>query len=203
MVRFGIGIVLSIVLAAIGLLVAGSVAGSLLLVVVSIGVAALGGLLLLAAVLMWRREIFAAPQALGTAQEQWASQVPAAVHAAGLAEMAMPSGRSAWLGSDSAAADSRGTQRRAAEAALADKKAALADKKAAAAGKKAADKEAAHATEVAARAGKDAARAGKDAARAGKDAARAGKDAARADKDASRAGACPPGLLRSLTLLAG
>ena len=58
MIRFGV--VLSVVLAAIGLLGAGVVAGSLVLVVASVGVAGLGCLMLIAAVLFWRREIFSA-----------------------------------------------------------------------------------------------------------------------------------------------
>ncbi|HYK33368.1 MAG TPA: hypothetical protein VEV63_15465, partial [Streptosporangiaceae bacterium] len=56
MIRFGI--VLSVVLIAIGLLVTGAVAGSLLLVMVSVGVAALAALMLALVVLIWRREIF-------------------------------------------------------------------------------------------------------------------------------------------------
>ena len=56
MIRFGV--VLSAVLAAIGLLVAGVIAGSLMLVAVSVGVAALAAMLLLIAVLVWRHEIF-------------------------------------------------------------------------------------------------------------------------------------------------
>jgi len=55
-IRFGI--VLSVVLVAIGLLVAGVLAGSLLLVVASIGVAALAFLLLLVVVVISRHEIF-------------------------------------------------------------------------------------------------------------------------------------------------
>ena len=56
MIRFGL--VLSVVLVAIGLLVAGVLAGSLLLVVASIGVAALAFLLLLVVVVISRHEIF-------------------------------------------------------------------------------------------------------------------------------------------------
>ena len=55
---FRFGIVLSVVLIAIGLLAAGVVAGSLLLVDVSIGVASLATLLLVTFVVIWRREIF-------------------------------------------------------------------------------------------------------------------------------------------------
>ena len=63
MIRFGV--VLSAVLAAIGLLVAGVIAGSLMLVAVSVGVAAVAAMLLLLAVLIWRHEIFGAPAAAG------------------------------------------------------------------------------------------------------------------------------------------
>jgi len=55
-IRFGI--VLSVVLIAIGLLVTGVVAGSLLLVVISIGVALLAFLLLIGVVISFRHEIF-------------------------------------------------------------------------------------------------------------------------------------------------
>ena len=63
MIRFGV--VLSTVLVAIGLLVTGVVAGSLLLVVISIGVALLAFLLLIGVVISYRHEIFsrAAPAA--------------------------------------------------------------------------------------------------------------------------------------------
>ena len=56
MIRFGI--VLSVVLIAIGLLAAGVVAGSLLLVAISIGVAVLAALMLAGFVIVWRHEIF-------------------------------------------------------------------------------------------------------------------------------------------------
>ena len=56
MIRFGV--VLSVVLIAIGLLVTGVVAGSLLLVVISIGVALLAFLVLIGVVISFRHEIF-------------------------------------------------------------------------------------------------------------------------------------------------
>ncbi len=56
MIRFGI--VLSVVLIAIGLLATGVVAGSLLLVTISIGVAVLATLMLAGGVIVWRHEIF-------------------------------------------------------------------------------------------------------------------------------------------------
>ena len=56
MIRFGV--VLSVVLIAIGLLVTGVVAGSLLLVVISIGVALLAFLMLIGVVISFRHEIF-------------------------------------------------------------------------------------------------------------------------------------------------
>ncbi len=56
MIRFGA--VLSVAIIAIGLLVAGVIDGSLLIVVISIGVAALATLLLAVAVIVWRHEIF-------------------------------------------------------------------------------------------------------------------------------------------------
>ncbi|MGN6681179.1 MAG: hypothetical protein ACTHKL_25725 [Streptosporangiaceae bacterium] len=56
MIRFGV--VLSVVVIAIGLLVTGVVAGSLLLVVISIGVALLAFLLLIGVVISFRHEIF-------------------------------------------------------------------------------------------------------------------------------------------------
>ena len=59
MVRFGV--VLSVVLVAIGLLVTGVVAGSLMLVAISIGVAALAFLLLIGVVISFRQEIFGRP----------------------------------------------------------------------------------------------------------------------------------------------
>jgi len=55
-IRFGV--VLSVVLIAIGLLVTGVVAGSLLLVVISIGVALLAFLVLIGVVISFRHEIF-------------------------------------------------------------------------------------------------------------------------------------------------
>jgi len=58
-VRFGV--VLSVVLVAIGLLVTGVVAGSLKLVAISIGVAALAFLLLIGVVISFRQEIFGRP----------------------------------------------------------------------------------------------------------------------------------------------
>jgi hypothetical protein len=63
-IRFGV--VLSVVLVAIGLLVAGVVAGSLKLVAISIGVAVLAFLLLIGVVISFRHEIFgrAVPQPL-------------------------------------------------------------------------------------------------------------------------------------------
>jgi membrane protein implicated in regulation of membrane protease activity len=63
-IRFGV--VLSVVLIAIGLLATGVVAGSLLLVVISIGVALLAFLLLIGVVISYRHEIFSrrAPQAV-------------------------------------------------------------------------------------------------------------------------------------------
>ncbi len=56
MIRFGV--VLSVVLIAIGLLATGAVAGSLLLVVISIGVALLAFLMLIGVVISFRHEIF-------------------------------------------------------------------------------------------------------------------------------------------------
>ena len=56
MIRFGV--VLSVVLIAIGLLATGVVAGSLLLVVISIGVALLAFLMLIGVVISFRHEIF-------------------------------------------------------------------------------------------------------------------------------------------------
>jgi uncharacterized membrane protein YgcG len=55
-IRFGV--VLSVAIIAVGLLVAGVIDGSLLIVVISIGAAALATLLLAVAVLVWRHEIF-------------------------------------------------------------------------------------------------------------------------------------------------
>jgi len=57
----GFGVVLSVVLVAIGLLVTGVVAGSLLLVAISIGVAVLAFLLLIGVVIIFRHEIFGRP----------------------------------------------------------------------------------------------------------------------------------------------
>ncbi len=74
---FRFGIVLSVVLIAIGLLAAGVVAGSLLLVYVSIGVAVLAALLLVTFVVIWRHEIFGSSAAPG----------PAVRRAAGLARV--------------------------------------------------------------------------------------------------------------------
>ena len=81
MIRFGV--VLSVVLVAIGLLAAGVVSGSLLLVVVSIGVAALAFLLLVVVVVMSRHELFGLPagQAAGLRAIEPTASVPAAASA--------------------------------------------------------------------------------------------------------------------------
>jgi predicted lipid-binding transport protein (Tim44 family) len=50
--------ILSVVVVAIGLLVAGAVSGSLLLVYLAIGVAALALLMLVIGVVIWREELF-------------------------------------------------------------------------------------------------------------------------------------------------
>jgi hypothetical protein len=55
-IRFGV--VLSVVVAALGLLVAGIVTSSLLLTYLAIGVAAVAALMLLIGVVIWREEIF-------------------------------------------------------------------------------------------------------------------------------------------------
>ena len=65
MIRFGV--VLSVALVAVGLLVTGVIAGSLLVVAISIGVAALAALMLTVAVIVWRREIFAPAPVAATA----------------------------------------------------------------------------------------------------------------------------------------
>ncbi|MGO9296992.1 MAG: hypothetical protein ACLP52_24455 [Streptosporangiaceae bacterium] len=64
-IRFGA--VLSIVVVAIGLLVGGILTSSLLLVYLSIGVAALAGVLLVAGVLIWRENFFGASPATAPA----------------------------------------------------------------------------------------------------------------------------------------
>ncbi len=56
MIRFSA--ILAVVVAAVGLLVAGAVSGSLLVVYLAIGVAALALLMLIGGVLIWRDEIF-------------------------------------------------------------------------------------------------------------------------------------------------
>ena len=56
MIRFGA--IVSVVAVAMGLLIVGAVAGDLTLVYVSIGLAALALLMLIAAVVVWRDEIF-------------------------------------------------------------------------------------------------------------------------------------------------
>lgn len=81
MVRFGV--VLSVVLVAIGLLATGVVAGSLLLVAISIGVALVAFLLLVGVVISFRREIFGsaaarARQTGGTGAVPAAGGLPAA-----------------------------------------------------------------------------------------------------------------------------
>ena len=65
MVRFGV--VLSVVLIAIGLLATGVVAGSLMLVYVAIGVASLAALMLVTFVVIWRHEIFDSSATLASA----------------------------------------------------------------------------------------------------------------------------------------
>jgi hypothetical protein len=62
-IRFGV--VLSVVLVAIGLLVTGVVAGNLLLVAISIGVAVLAFLMLIGVVISYRQEIFGRPVPAG------------------------------------------------------------------------------------------------------------------------------------------
>ena len=81
MIRFGV--VLSVVLIAIGLLVTGVVAGSLLLVVISIGVALLALLVLIGVVISFRHEIF--------------GRTPIGVTAAGTS-LAAPAGQGATQG---------------------------------------------------------------------------------------------------------
>ena len=56
MIRFGV--VLTVVLAAMGLLASGVLANSLLLVYLAIGAAALAAIMLTAGVLIWREEVF-------------------------------------------------------------------------------------------------------------------------------------------------
>ena len=67
MIRFGA--IVSVVAVAIGLLIAGGVSGDLILVYVSIGLAALALVLLIAAVVIWRDEAFVARPA-GQADDQ-------------------------------------------------------------------------------------------------------------------------------------
>ena len=98
MVRFGV--VLSVVLVAIGLLVTGVVAGSLLLVAISIGVAVLAFLLLIGVVISFRQEIFGrpAPEAALPSSAAAKSAVPEqeAARAVGVSETAgEPSARMA------------------------------------------------------------------------------------------------------------
>ena len=56
MIRFGV--VLTVVLAAMGLLAGGVLANSLLLVYLAIGAAALAAIMLTVGVLIWREEVF-------------------------------------------------------------------------------------------------------------------------------------------------
>jgi len=63
LIRFGA--ILSVVLVAIALLAAGAVSGSLLLVYLAIGVAALALVLLIAGVVIWREEVFGGAVATG------------------------------------------------------------------------------------------------------------------------------------------
>ena len=83
MIRFGA--IVSVVAIAIGLLIAGAVSGELTLVYVSIGLAALALLMLIAGVVIWRDEVFgttAATQATATRQATEPELVAAAVAAA-------------------------------------------------------------------------------------------------------------------------
>ena len=66
MIRFGV--VLSVVLVALGLLVGGVLTSSLLLVYLAIGVAAAAGVLLAIGVVIWREEIFGAAPRTGRAE---------------------------------------------------------------------------------------------------------------------------------------
>ena len=66
MIRFGV--VLAVVVAALGLLVGGILTSSLLLVYLAIGVSALAAVLLVIGVVIWRDEIFSdAPAGSATA----------------------------------------------------------------------------------------------------------------------------------------
>src|SRR5262245_57351875 len=56
--------ILAVVAAAVGLLVAGAISGSLLVVYLAIGVAALALAMLIAGVVIWREEIFGEPAAV-------------------------------------------------------------------------------------------------------------------------------------------
>ena len=78
MIRFSA--ILAVVVAAVGLLVAGAVSGSVLVVYLAIGVAALALLMLIAGVLIWRDEIFG-EQAAGRQARAAASQ-PAVIQPA-------------------------------------------------------------------------------------------------------------------------
>jgi DNA polymerase-3 subunit gamma/tau len=94
-VRFGV--VLSVVLVAIGLLVTGVVAGSLRLVAISIGVAVLAFLLLIGVVISFRQEIFGrpAPKAALPSSAVAKSAVPEqeAARAVGVSETGGPGAR--------------------------------------------------------------------------------------------------------------
>ena len=80
MIRFGV--VLTVVVAALGLLVAGILTSSLLLTYLAIGVAVLSALMLIIDVVVWRDEVFGGAAAGKAAVEKTAA-VPAGVASGG------------------------------------------------------------------------------------------------------------------------
>jgi hypothetical protein len=159
LVRFGV--VLSVVLAAFGLLAAGVVDGSLLLVVVSIGVAAVAFLMLAAVVLIWREEIFGTGAAHAQDRSARVGMTPASVPSIALANAVVSS--PAVSSTTAASTASASTGRRVAEAPAA----------------------AALAPVLADDADQRSVPAGRETARAAKRAARGEKEAARAEKEAA------------------
>ena len=88
MIRFGV--VLAVVVAALGLLVGGILTSSLLLVYLAIGVSALAAVLLVIGVVIWHDEIFNDAAAGQQAEPAVADEQPVAAAAAVAAEQPRP-----------------------------------------------------------------------------------------------------------------